>query len=213
MKTLGKFAAVIAFVAVLFGGLQTASALSKTGSLPMPSPIAIPTLKSYKDFDLNPKPGFDVTLLMSQTVRFEWNGEPMKNFVIKDSNGKKIFEQANVRSVDINPAKLKLKPGKKYSWTVNDNARVCTFTILDEQTEKELLDNLAEIDAEKLSADERVLKKAIYLQQLSEYYPEQFDLYWLSAQWMSEISPTEKNLQEELDMILERCVKHLNDEM
>ena len=106
----------------------------------------------------------------------------------------------------------KFKAGEKYFWSV-DVSRERKFTVLDAQTEKEILDRLAEIDAENLSADERVLKKATYVQLLSDLYPDTVDLYWLSAQWLIAISPTSEKLKDDKFTLLKKCAQHLDDEM
>ena len=44
--------------------------------------------------NLNPRPGFDVTLLMNQETHFEWSVKNATHFVIKDDKGKKIFDKS-----------------------------------------------------------------------------------------------------------------------
>ena len=169
---------------------------------------------SADDLNLNPQPGFDVTLLMSQKVRFAWDGSA-KNFIIKNEQEKKIFEKAvGVDSaIDIEPSTAKLKAEQKYTWGLDENSSAYKFTVLDEQTEKEMLEKLAEIDAENISAEERTLKKATYVQLISDLYPDTVDLYWLSAQWLTEISPTDEKLREDRNILLKKCSQHLDDEM
>ena len=170
---------------------------------------------SEDELNLNPQPGFDVTLLTNQTVRFSWDIPAAKNFVIKDNANRNVFEKIvpGSNSIDINLNSMNFKAGEKYSWTVDDNANPYKFTILDEQTEKDIFEKLAEIDAENLSSEERLLKKAAYVQLISDLYPETVDLYWLSAQWLSEISPTAEQIREYKSVLLKKCVRHLDDEM
>lgn len=165
------------------------------------------------NLNLNPQPGFDVTLMNSQTVHFSWDGSA-KNFLIKDEKGKKVFEK-NVNEknfIDVVPKAAKLKAGQKYSWSI-DNKGNFKFIVLDTKVEKEICDKLAEIDAENISTEERVLKKAAYIQLISDLYPETVDLYWLSAQWLSEISPTTEQLKETKSILLKKCARHLDSEM
>ena len=169
---------------------------------------------SEDELNLRPQPGFDVTLLTNQKVRFAWDKPATKNFVIKSGAGKKVFEKnvRNATEVDVALSATKFKAGEKYFWSV-DGSRERKFTVLDAQTEKEILDRLAEIDAENLSADERVLKKATYVQLLSDLYPDTVDLYWLSAQWLIAISPTSEKLKDDKFTLLKKCAQHLDDEM
>lgn len=240
MKILKTSKVVLAFVVTMVGGFPTAF-----GALPdepdggyIPSPISMIQMRSVDTLELRPQPGYDVTLLTSLPVHFEWweesatndfvikdnNGKPVfdvssgnesKNFVIKDSKGKSVFEKSidNESSIDILLSNLnKLKAGQKYSWSVNGKNSY-NFTILDAQTEKELLEKLDKIDAEGLSPEECALKKANYLLMLSEEYSNSFDFYWLIAQLMSQISPTDKNLKEQKSDMLTRCSQHLNSNM
>ena len=109
------------------------------------------------------------------------------------------------------PRAQKFKAGEKYSWSVDDDLNIFQFTVLDEQTEKEIIANLAEIDAKNFTVDERALQKARYLQLLSDNYPDEFDLYWLSAQLLSEISPAAQKLSAEKFDLLEKCEQHINN--
>ena len=225
LKTQKKLAVVFVFAMAMFAGFQT---ICEAGTFPgvaalkdyTPIPIPVHITRGDEKFDLSPQPGFDVTLLMNQTVHFAWsnnspNSSEKKNFIIKNEKGNKIFEQSigDKSSMDIVPGKINLKTGQKYFWSVDNDLNIFAFTILDEQTEKELLGNLAEIDAENLSPEECVIKKAGYLQMLSEEYPENFDLYWLIAQWLSEMSPTDEKFVEKKSELLHRCAQHLDDEM
>lgn len=214
MKFSNKFTAAIAFVALMFGSSQSANAYEKADMLinSRQIPIVIPFQRGEEEIS-KPQPGYDVTLLINQTVSFAWDGKSTGKFVIKDDKGKIIFEKkisAGTNRLDLVPAVAKLKAGQKYSWSVDADATIFTFTVLDAKSEKELLDNFAEIDADKnLSADERVLKKATYVQLLSDKHSDTLDLYWLSAQWLSEISPTDEKLDTEKFYLLKKCNRHL----
>lgn len=169
---------------------------------------------SDDDLNLNPQPGFDVTLMTNQTVRFAWDGSA-KNLFIKDDTGEKIFETAvgGKNFIELSPSNINFKAGQKYTWGLDENSNGYKFTVLDTQTEKEILSGLAEIDAENLSTEKCALKKAAYVQLISDIYPDKVDLYWLSAQWLSEISPTDDKLKENKSVLLRKCARHLDDEM
>ena len=166
------------------------------------------------DLNLNPKPGFDVTLMQNQSVTFSWDGSA-KKFYIKDDKGKNIFDVsvAGKNSVEIIPNKINLNAEQKYSWSLDDNSQSYQFTILDAQTEKEISDKLAEIDAENISNDERILKKSAYVQLISDIYSNKIDLYWLSAQWLSEMSSADENLKNTKNVLMRKCAHHLDEEM
>ena len=161
--------------------------------------------------NLTLQPGFNVTLLMSEKVHFYCAEENAKTFVIKDDNGKKVFEQSiddQTKGISIDPRKANLKAGQKYSWSVNGNGKVYNFTILDSNSEKEILKKLAEIEKKFSSPDESLLKKANYLQLLSDASEHQIDLYWLSYQWLSKISSNNEEIKNEKLYLLDECQRH-----
>lgn len=216
MKISNKLAAMLAFVAIMSGGHQT---LWAAPILPGPVPVIGDSLKQFqktiprqqRNFDdvEKPHPGYDSTLLMNQTVHFAWDEEVTGYFVITDAQGVRIFETAldGKSSLDIVPAEAKLNAGEKYSWSI-DGVNKYEFTILDEQTEKALLEKLYEIEAAYPSQTECAVYKSIYVQKLSEDYPDTFDLYWLSAQWLLTISPNDKQLKVERGHLLENYSAH-----
>lgn len=229
LRILSKMAVVFIF-AVLLGSFQTVwaslffnnflvsklvawgiPAHSLVSTVIKPLPIPIPILKGGIKLE-TPQPGYNATLLMNQTVHFKWDVQKTTgNFVIKNEKGKKIFETAisDKSSLDIVPVEVKLKTGQKYFWTVDDNATVYEFTVLDSQSEKILLDTFAEIDEEGLSLEKCTIKKAAYVQGLSDYAKDELDFYWLSAQWLSKISPTDEETKIERDYLLEEYNKHI----
>lgn len=211
MKSSSKLVIALTVGAVMFGSFQV-EAFPKPGSLSdsyKQIPIVISKPRGNENFDYKPQPGFDVTLLRNQTVHFAWEGKSTGTFIIKDDKGKQIFEKVigDTRSFDISPSAAKLKAGKKYSWSV-DGKNFYKFTVLDAKTEKELLNNLAEFDEQELSSEERILKKAFYVQQLSDDPQNNLDLYWLSAQWLAEISPTDNELKNKKQYLIEQCDDH-----
>lgn len=211
MRTLKKLLTVLTFAAMILGNAQIFAAPQI--STPQIS-IGIPILRGPEDFNLLPHPGFSVTLLANQNVHFAWATKAAKNFVVVDGGGKKIFEQSlgGKNSLDIVPGKIKLKSGQKYSWSVDGNINVYEFTILDAQSEKIILDGIAAIDAKNLSPEESAVEKSKFVQQLSEEHPEKFDLYWLSAQWLCEISTDDEKIKAQIRPLLEKCSQHLDAE-
>ena len=216
MEIQKKLTAVLTFIAVLFGGFQIACAATIPPVLPIATYILKNVLKQ-KGADKFPplQPGFDATLLMNQPARFSVENSANKIITCKDQKGKKFFEKtlnavtdSNNGFIDIVPAKEKLKAGQKYSWSVNGDSNTYTFTVLDEQTEKELLGNLAEIEQMNFSSEECTLIKATYLQYVSDDSKGNLDFYWLSAQLLSEISPTDDERKNEKSYLLKKCRQH-----
>ena len=168
---------------------------------------------SDNELNLTPQPGFDVTLLSKQEVRFKWDEAEGNEFFIKDADGNIITERDinGFTYFDVALNSLGLKPKEIYTWGIKGSLSEYSFRILDEQAEKELSSKLEEIDGENISRDEKVLRKAAYVQMISDMYPDIIDLYWLSMQLLSEIDSAES--QKEKSMLLQRCRTHLDNEM
>ena len=164
--------------------------------------------------NLNPKPGFNVTLLHNHTVTFAWDGTA-KNFYINNEKGEIIFETTveGKNFIEVIPSQINLNVGQKYSWEIDENFNTYKFEILDSQTEKEILAKLEEIDSENISDDEHTLKKAAYVQLISDIYSDKIDLYWLSSQWLTQIAPSNDKLKETKSVLLRKCADHLDSEM
>ena len=170
---------------------------------------------SSEDFNLNPQPGFEVTLFLNQSVRFAWDGADNKIFSIKDYKGNKIFEEkiTGLSYIEIIPNEIKLKAGQSYIWNIDGDYQDYKFTVLDERTEDIILSKLAEFDTENISTEEKILKKAVYLQLISDIYPDKLDLYWLSTQWITALNPKTKKVEELKYLLLKKCVQNLDSKM
>ena len=79
-----------------------------------------------------------------------------------------------------------------------------SFFLLDDGTRAEVLKGLEHIDREKISNIDKVLRKAAYLQLVSDAYPEKMDLYWLSDQVLRERNLRFTGEQEETAAALRR---------
>ena len=170
---------------------------------------------SSEEINLNPQPGFNVTVFSNQPVIFSWDESDNKLFSIKDNKGNKIFEQKidGVNLIKIIPANVKLKSGEKYIWNLDQNFYDYQLTVLDKDTEKEILSKLAAIDSENISDNEKILKKATYVQLISDTYPEQFDFYWLSAQWLMNFKSATNQEKDTVNLLLEKCRRNLDNKM
>ena len=181
--------------------------------------------------DLIPQPGFDVTLISGQKVKFSWWSDSKGEiFSIKDDAGNKIFSKnisglTPVKDSSLQKGKkdfafeiefevkdLKLKEGKQYFWSIDDNSRRYKIKLLDKKTSNEILSRLNLIDSENISESARILKKSTYLQLISDTYSEKIDLYWLSAQWLLDFKFDILEEQKYQKKLLDKCVNHLNNE-
>jgi hypothetical protein len=76
------------------------------------------------------------------------------------------------------------RQGESYTvrFTGGTGTRESVISLLDESLAMEVLKGLEYIDREKASKSDRELKKAVYLQLITDAYPEKMDLYWLGDQ-------------------------------
>lgn len=172
-------------------------------------------------FDLNPRPGFNTTLMNGQKVilagvpstdKFGRASAP-KGYVVKDSRGQEIFKgnfDKNGEAV-LDLTTKNLNAGEKYSWIV-DGVNNYDFTILDADTTKTVQDIFARVDSKKVSHEQRNLEKAFWAQYISANSDGKINLYWLSSQLLMEISPKAKDAQNEKYMLLQKCYNHLMEE-
>ena len=173
-------------------------------------------------FDLNPRPGFNTTLMNNQKVTFAGVSQAdnfgrltsPKGYVVKDSRAQVIFsgnfDKKSESTLDLTTQNL--QAGEKYSWVV-DGSTEYNFTILDADTIKTVQGYFNRVDAKNLSAEHRNLEKAFWAQYFSDNSDGKIDLYWLSAQLLMEISPKSDDDKKEKYMLLQKCYNHLMEEL
>lgn len=116
--------------------------------------------------------------------------ETPRTVAILDAKGQEVFkEHSKGGEVLINPKELNLNPGAKYMLTVTDNKTKSesTISLIDETFQNEITKGLNDIEKEKSSPQDTIIRKAAYFQLMSNAYPDKIDLYWLSNQLLDEI--------------------------
>ena len=111
--------------------------------------------------------------------------------VVTDSTGRVIYQKQSDGSGDLT---LKLgRYGRQNKGSLTRLAlqaerapKESVISLLDEGLAMEVVKGLEYIDHEKASKSDRELKKAVYLQLITDAYPEKMDLYWLSDQVLRE---------------------------
>ncbi len=133
---------------------------------------------------------------------------------------KEIFTKdlKGASSVQLTPEEIGLKPREVYTWSISGARKSRSFTmrLLSREITKLVTADLMEINREELSEAGKGIKKATYLQFMSDAYPKELDLYWLSYQVLEEIK--EKSTLNEDDKILvqeltKSYLKHLSETM
>lgn len=132
-----------------------------------------------------PMPGYTATLLPKEPVVFSWPTGGT-TFLIVD---KKWYQHVRIplsgeRSVTLTPERIGITPDETFTWQVDGSGSDEIYQIRLARPEQVNLvrDGLASIEQSTPDADERAVRKAAYVQLLSDMYPKDLDLYWLSAQ-------------------------------
>ena len=130
-----------------------------------------------------PQPGNNATLILDEITTFEWESEGGKYIVFTDQI-KEIFRKdvAGASSVKLSPRQIGMKAGGTYVWTIGGikSGRQSMVRVLSADMSLRVTTGLSEIDKDSIGAIEKILMKAVYLQYMSDFYAQDYDLYWLS---------------------------------
>ena len=114
-----------------------------------------------------------------------------QSFSIFDNNNKEIFtNNLNGKNyIEVIPKEIKLKTDCVYSWKImNDKeGREGKIRILNKNYQTAIHSALAVVDKLTKEPTERIIKKASYMQMISDIYENDLDLYWLSFQMIENI--------------------------
>lgn len=105
--------------------------------------------------------------------------------MVTDDQGKRVFEkQAAGGGLSLSPSEAGLAAGRAYVVTSQGAGVKVKFdaTLLEATAEEEIAKDLAGIDQESATNPEKAVKKAAYLQMVSDANPGAIDLYWLGHQ-------------------------------
>lgn len=141
------------------------------------------------------QPGYDVTVLPQYPVTFAWVGHGQTIF-FTDRAGEVIYTKklSGESSISLMPDEIGLKLGELYNWGVRGFSfdKPPVLKVLDDDRAQEIVNGLNSIDKEQdISVDEKNLHKAAYLQLLSEVFPKEVDLYWLSYIYLKQSRESE----------------------
>ncbi|UCH97690.1 MAG: hypothetical protein JSV88_12805 [Candidatus Aminicenantes bacterium] len=149
-----------------------------------------------------PLPGYKATVLPNDPILFSWGsckGNP-KKIVFMDNRGKKVFEKEIMGKdrLALTPEDIGMQVSKIYYWKVQglNTSEKYRLTLLDHEFSSQVLADLKKIDEEEIRETEKKLKKAFYLQFISNTYEKEVDLYWISYKILKEIKRTGLNEQE-----------------
>ena len=167
------------------------------------------------------QPGNHATVMLGQKITFALESRVCdKSIIFRDSGGKATFVKnlEGSSSVQLTPEEIGLKLHEIYKWSMSGERKGRQFTIrlLDTEISELVEDDLKEIDKENLGRPEICIKKAAYLQFMSEAYPEEMDLYWLSYQFLKELgnqSPLKGDDKLLIEELTNNHLRHLSQEV
>ena len=129
-------------------------------------------------------PAGSVSALMCYSIPF--SSISFVRLSLADSIGNKIYECTIEprKTVNLDPTIVGLKAGAVYTWIMKSkqNTRTGVIRILLEKEQSEILKDIKEIEQGAKTKEDLIIKKASYLQLISDMYSENIDFYWLSYQ-------------------------------
>jgi len=172
----------------------------------------------YKDVRGTSRGAFDheavslenASLLSGQTIFLDDYCKG-KTLVFKRLDGKEVFRNTFKGDLELNPGQAGLEPGQIYIREIKIGETLdfrSTIRVLGKEDEKIVNKALAKIDREKVSPEEKIIKKAAYLQFISDLYPAQVDLYWYSYQLLDKAEIKDEKLLDLHEILLGCCLAH-----
>ena len=166
------------------------------------------------------QPCNQATVMSGQKTAFVLEGGYGKYLVFKDRSGKEFFSKdlKGASSVQLTPEEIGLKPHEVYTWSISGarKSKQLTIRLLSGEISQLVTTDLMEINREELDEAGKSIKKATYLQFMSDAYPKDIDLYWLSYQLLEEIKD-KSTLKEDDSILIQELTKsylrHLTEMM
>ena len=166
--------------------------------------------------DVIPQPGNNATLIMGEKATFAWESDGGRHIVFRDVKGREILrkELKGELSVQLSPEEIGIKAGDACLWHISGarNSRQSTVRVLAQDLAQQVIGDLNHIEAETTSEVERIIRKALYLQFISDAYPQDMDLYWLSYRIIEE---SDRALKEDdqrlLDEMKRNYLRHVRE--
>lgn len=158
-------------------------------------------------------PGENATVFPGQRISFQ-NCRYGETIIFKDLMGKEIFRKTmGEKDVLLTPREIGMVPTSTCTWEIVDGKQVRYRSII-KQLSKEDGDlvkiDLKKIDHEKIDTNHRRVKKAAYLQFISDLYPGSVNLYWLSYRLLKEVKTKDEKILDMVEILKSRCLIYFN---
>lgn len=167
-----------------------------------------------------PQPGDNSTIISGQKTTFICEGDRTRYIVFNNSKDGEIYKKETKGDyiVQLTPEEIGMKPTELYHWHFSGSKinKPLKIRLLSEEVSRQVSADLERIGNEKISEPEKKIKQAAYLQFMSDTYPEEIDLYWLSRQILEGLKEA-MSLKEDDRILKERLKKnylrHLSNTM
>lgn len=157
------------------------------------------------DHMMAPQPGNNATMIPGQKSNFICNSGGGKYIIFKNNKEIEMFKKdlKGENSVQISPDEIGMKSGELYSWYITETRTNKQFNIrvLSQDLTEQVTNDLMEIEKQQISTFEKMIQKAVYLQFMSDAYPQDIDMYWLSYILLQEIKDKSILSQDDLTLI------------
>jgi hypothetical protein len=177
--------------------------------------VRVPSYGTTAAVTRDPKGRFPsfATLLRDYPLKIVKTEED-RSVIAVDSKGKKVWETQvkGGSELFISQKEIQMSPGEQYTLTITSGTlkRALTTTVIDETFQNEVTKGFADMESEKISPLDTIIRKAAYCQLMSDVYPNKVDLYWLSNQFLEEntLRPSEDQ-RAIIEGLKQRYVNHL----
>jgi hypothetical protein len=138
------------------------------------------------------------------------------HIIFSDIRSKEVFRMALQGSmkVHLTPEQIGLLPAHDYSWTVQGRRKGKTYAIrlMDAEASRWVAADLKTIEMRNSSDIDKAIEKVAYLQLISDTYPKEIDLYWLSYEMLQSLSESSMKAEEKLlvDELKRNYVLHVS---
>lgn len=196
-------------------GVKEVLGLVKTGHT-----VSVGATRNSSGEPLVPQPGNNATIISGQTITFAWESGSGKHIIFKDSKGVEIFKKdlKGGASIQLSSDEIGMKAGEAYTWFISGSRsnRQSNVLLLPQDASQQITDDLGQIDKETAGAVEKTIRKAVYLQFISDAYPQEIDLYWLSYRLVEGIQKEDALKKEDkalLEDLRKNYLRHTRERM
>lgn len=155
-----------------------------------------------------PQPGDGATLLAGRKTQFVATRGRPGAIVFRDRNGAEVIRKevtGPVPSISIDMGEIGFRAGEEYTWRFKGGReeKWKVVRLLGNDDAKMVQDALQEIAREPGSDAQKGIRTAAFLQLISDAYPGEIDLYWLSYQTLLDVRAKTGVTEEEKDLMQE----------